>query len=104
MLLVSDSVLMHPMIVLELACGTPPAPRGRTLDSLASLRKAEQATHHEVLALIEREQLYGLGCGLVDVTLLASARMTPGALLWTLDRRLANLADRLGILYRPVWN
>jgi len=103
-LLVSDAVMIHPMIVLELACGTPPAPRARTLDSLTSLRKVQQATQHEVLSLIEEEQLYGLGCGLVDMTLLASTRLTPETRLWTLDKRLAALADRLDILYRPALN
>jgi hypothetical protein len=53
------------------------------------------------MAFVEREKLYGLGCGLVDMALLASALMTPGAMLWTLDRRLAGLAERFGVAY-PV--
>jgi hypothetical protein len=32
-------------------------------------------------------------------TLLASALMTPGAQIWTLDNRLAMFARRLGIAY-----
>ena len=32
-LLFSDSVLIHPLIIAELACGTPPAPRTQTLNS-----------------------------------------------------------------------
>lgn len=32
-LLVSDLALIHPLIVAELACGTPPAPRAKTLNS-----------------------------------------------------------------------
>lgn len=48
---------------------------------------------------MEREKLYGLGCGLVDMTLLASTLLTAGAQLWTLDKRLANLADRFGVAY-----
>jgi len=35
-LLVSDSALIHPLIVAELACGTPPAPRTQTLTSSAN--------------------------------------------------------------------
>jgi len=46
------------------------------------------------MAFIEREKHYGLGCGLVDLSLLASTLMTPGARLWTLDKRLAELAAR----------
>lgn len=96
-LIQSDFALSHPMIILELACGTPPAPRRRTLGDLALLRGCNQATHDEVLTLIEREELYGLGCGLVDLTLLASTLITPDAKLWTLDKRLAGLARRFGV-------
>jgi len=96
-----DLVLIHPMVLVELACGTPPAPRSRTLGNVSLLRQANQATTSEVLDFIEREKLYGLGCGLVDVTLLASTLITAGARLWTEDRRLANLARRFGVSYQP---
>ena len=96
-LMARDAVLIHPFVLTELACGTPPAPRQRTLADLARLRSAQQASQSDVLAFIEREKLYGLGCGLVDVSLLASARMTPGARLWTLDKPLAALALRFGV-------
>ena len=99
-----DLALTHPMVLLELACGTPPAPRERTLRNIGLLRKTQQAAAHEVVELIERERLYGLGCGLVDVSLLASVLMTPGAALWTLDKRLADLAARFGILYQRSLN
>jgi hypothetical protein len=49
------------------------------------------------MMLIEREQLYGLGIGFVDAHLLAAVRLTPGALLWTRDRRLRQAATRLGL-------
>lgn len=51
------------------------------------------------MAFVEREALYGLGCGLVDVALLASVLITPGASLWTLDRRLSVLAGRFGAAF-----
>jgi hypothetical protein len=54
-----------------------------------------------MLTLIEREGLFGLGCGLVDITLLASTLLTPGAQLWTLDKRLCELADRCAVLFIP---
>lgn len=94
-----DRALIHPMIVVELACGTPPAPRARTLGDLQLLNPANQAGLGEVLDFIEREQLYGLGCGLVDLTLLASTLITPGARLWTLDKRLETLARRFEVAY-----
>lgn len=98
-LLVQDSVLIHPLVLGELACGTPPS-RTQTLADLQRLQSAQQATVREVMALVERERLFGLGCGLVDVSLLASALMTPGATLWTLDRRLAALAERFRVAHR----
>ncbi len=51
----------------------------------------------EVYALIEAERLFGLGIGFVDAHLLAALRLTPGVRLWTLDKRLATVADRLGL-------
>ncbi|QEI07507.1 VapC toxin family PIN domain ribonuclease [Pigmentiphaga aceris] len=94
-----DLALTHPMIVAELACGTPPAPRLQTLGDIELLVAARQASLSEVMAFIEREKLYGLGCGLVDISLLASTLITPDAKLWTLDKRLADLASRFSVAY-----
>ncbi|HJV51614.1 MAG TPA: PIN domain-containing protein [Noviherbaspirillum sp.] len=95
-----DQALTHPMILVELACGTPPAPRAQTLSDIGLLQEAKQASLNEVTAFVERERLYGLGCGLVDMVLLASTLITPGASLWTLDKRLADLAARFGVEHR----
>ena len=94
-----DRVSCHPLIVLELACGAPPAPRERTIGDLRQLQQAVVATTDETLALIEREQLHDSGCGAIDMALLASVLLTPGTLLWTLDRNLGALASRLGISF-----
>jgi hypothetical protein len=96
-----DLSLTHPMVLVELACGTPPAPRAQTLGDIGMLQQTQQAGLHEVMEFIEREQLYGLGCGLVDMVLLASTLITPGAELWTLDKRLVALAERFGVMHRP---
>jgi len=98
-LLENDRVLCHPLIVLELACGTPPAPRERTLSDLKLLRQAKAATTEEVLSLIETERLFDTGCGAVDIALLASVLLTPNARLWTADRDLEALAARLGVAF-----
>ena len=94
-----DHVLCHPLIVLELACGTPPAPRERTLGDLKKLQQAVVATTDEILALIEKEQFHESGCGAVDMALLASAVLTPDTLLWTTDKNLDALAARLGVAF-----
>jgi predicted nucleic acid-binding protein len=101
-LLTPDLVLSHPLIVTVLACGTPPEPRPRTLADVATLIQACQATPDEVRSFIGREQLYGLGCSVVDLALLAATLLTPRSRLWSLDRRLAQLAQRFGVAFRPA--
>ncbi len=100
-LLKMDFALTHPMVVVELACGTPPEPRKQTLNDVDLLLHCNHATLDEVKEFIESEKLYGLGCGLVDIVLLASTLITPSASLWTLDKRLAALADRFNVAYQP---
>jgi predicted nucleic acid-binding protein len=98
-LLATDQVLSHPLILLEIACGTPPAPRERTLGDLKKLRQSVIATTEETLELIERERLQDLGCGAVDMSLLASVLLTPNTLLWTVDKNLDVLAARFEVAF-----
>jgi len=98
-LLSADQVLCHPMVLIEIACGTPPAPRERTLSALRQLRSATVASTGETLELIEREQLHDLGCGAVDLLLLGSVLLTSDAVLWTLDKNLRALAARFDVLF-----
>jgi predicted nucleic acid-binding protein len=96
-LLADDQILCHPLIVIEIACGTPPAPRERTLADLGRLRSSIIASTDETLALIEAEQLDNSGCGAIDMSLLASVLLTPEATLWTIDKNLGALARRLKV-------
>lgn len=98
----ADRVLCHPLILVELACGTPPAPRDRTLRDLSALQRPVVATIDETMELIEQERLYDTGCGAVDVMLLASTLLTSDALLWTDDLKLRALAIRLAVAYSPA--
>jgi predicted nucleic acid-binding protein len=98
-LLSADQVLCHPLVLIEIACGTPPAPRKRTLSDMNQLRRATVATAEETLALIEREQLHKSGCGAVDLLLLGSVLLTKDTLLWTLDKNLEALAASLKISF-----
>ncbi len=100
-LLLSDEVIQHPLVVLEIACGTPPAPRHQTLEYLRQLRQATVATHEETLELVERKRLFDTGCGAVDISLLAATLLTSGARLWTHDRHLHALAQRFGVAWSP---
>lgn len=61
------------------------------------VQRAVLASDGEVLGFIELTALHGTGVGYVDAQLLASTRLTPGARLWTQERRLASVARRLQI-------
>ena len=89
-------VLMHPFVVGELGLGSL-RQRAQILDALQNLPSAAVATDAEVMGFISANVLYGIGIGYVDAHLLASARLTPGTSLWTLDRRLQAAATRLGL-------
>jgi predicted nucleic acid-binding protein len=101
-LIEADLALNHPMVTAELACGTPPHPRASTLRNIDRLRPCRQATLREVIDFIEREHLYGRGCGVVDMCLLASTMITPDARLWTLDKRLAEIAGAFDVGFQPA--
>ncbi len=103
-LIALDMALVHPMVILEIACGTPPAPREQTLKNLEQLQSSEQARLSDVVTFIENENVYGLGCGLVDMTLLVSVLITPGALIWTMDKRLEHLATQFNVSFQPVFH
>ncbi len=62
----------------------------------ATQRRAE---HEEVLEFVHAHGLMGAGISWIDAHLLAST-MLAGTVAWTLDRRLANVADALGIRVR----
>ena len=90
-LLEKGQVLTHPFVVGELAMGSLKQ-RETILEALQNLPVAEKAHDDEVLLFVADHALFGLGIGYVDAHLLASTRLTPGALLWTRDKRLAEIA------------
>jgi len=98
-LLSRQQVLTHPLVIGELAVGHL-RPRDVVLKTLQELDRAIAARDDEVLRLIERERLFGLGLGYVDAHLLASVRLTPGTFLWTRDKRLSAVAERLSLAAR----
>lgn len=95
-LLNNGSVLAHPWVTGEIALGHL-AQRTEILGLLHNLPQATVASDLEVLAFIEKRQLSGRGIGYVDAQLLAATLLTPGAGLWTRDKRLAETAAQLGI-------
>lgn len=94
-LLETARVLAHPFVVGEIACGSL-SDRTVVLELLRDLPMAAVAEAEEVLDFLDRQRLHGKGLGYVDVHLLASVVLTPGARLWTRDRRLHEIAMSLG--------
>ena len=98
-LLDAGQVLAHPFVIGELALSRL-RQREIVLDALQDLPQASVAGDEEVLRFIEQRKLFALGIGYVDAHLLAAVRLTPAALLWTRDRRLAAAAERLSLAAR----
>jgi len=92
----AGEIVTHPFVIGELAMGNL-GHRARTLQLLGELPKAVAASDDEVLALVERHRLHGVGIGFIDAHLLASCRLTPAARLWSRDRRLHEAAERLSL-------
>ena len=89
------TVLVHPFVIGELACGAI-RNRDRIMRLLMALPGARIADHDEVLSFVETRGLSGRGIGWIDVHLLASALLS-GAPLFTLDQRLQRVATALRI-------
>ena len=91
-------VLMHDMVVGEIACGSGPS-RHERLEAMNNMPKVAMAEHSEVLAFINQHQLFGYGVGYVDNHLLAACLLQPNCVLWSRNKRLCAAAERLGIAY-----
>ena len=97
-LLLDESVVCHPFIIGELACGN--IKNGKEIiPLLQALPQALVAENDEVLQFIVHKKLMGIGIGLIDVHLLASSFLT-GVPLWTADRRLRTTASKFNISYK----
>jgi predicted nucleic acid-binding protein len=99
-LLGAGLILMHPFVMGELALGAL-RERNTVLRELAELPQARVAFDDEVLRFIEMRKLFGRGLGYVDTHLLAAARLTDGAVLWTRDKRLHLAAAELLLAFEP---
>ena len=97
-LLDQGSVIMHPFILGELACGSL-RNRDETLRTLAALPRAAVATDDEALVMIERSRLMGRGLGYIDVHLIASA-LIGGDVIWSRDKSLDLAARELKVRTR----
>lgn len=96
-LLNEGHVVCHPFIVGELACGNLKN-RAEILSLLQALPMAIYVEHEEVMRFIEDHTLMGKGLGYIDIHLIASAILTE-IQVWTVDKKLNEIASKLGIGY-----
>ena len=94
----SGQVLMHPMVVGELACGNLPM-RADTLRRMKSLPQINELSHEMVLSHIESRNLKGRGIGFIDAHLICSVLDRGETLLWTRDKRLKRVAQDLRVAF-----
>lgn len=97
-LLDEGSVVVHPFVIVELACGNLKN-RAEILSLLRALPSTVIAEHEEIMLFIESNRLMGKGLGYIDMHLLAASVLS-SVRLWTNDRSLAKACAELG-LNRP---
>ena len=90
-------ILTHPVVIGELATGNL-SNRKSTLALLRRLPAVKSATAEEGLVFLESHRLYGRGIGWNDIQLLAAARLS-NVTLWTIDKRLAEASNHLGVAF-----
>lgn len=93
-LLEQNRVVMHPMVLGELACENLQS-RPELLHLWKHLQSIQTVTHDEALYFIKHSKLMGKGIGYVDVHLLASVTLDGGTKLWTRDKHLTRIAVEL---------
>lgn len=97
-LLKAGKVVVHAFVVGEIALG-PMKRYDEILEALLTLPTAPLATDEDVRFMIKRHAIMGTGIGYVDAHLLASALLLPGASIWTRDKRLNAVAERMGVAW-----
>ncbi len=93
-------VLSHPFITGEIALGSL-RQRSMIIEALEALPAITVAEHGEVMHVIGTAGIAGSGIGYVDAHLIASVQLHPGSTLWTQDKRLLEVATRLGLAHAP---
>ena len=97
--LVKDGeILMHPMIIGELACGNL-ADRKKRLRDWWRFPMILEAPHRDVLSTIESKKIMGRGIGFIDAHLLCAVLNSEDTLLWTRDNSFHKVAEDLGIAF-----
>ena len=96
-LLSKNLICAHELVRVELTLWTPPN-RDIFLTQYCTLEAISSIYPDQVCNFVNLNKFYGRGCGAVDMSLLASCAVH-GAKLWTLDKRLNELAKSLGLAF-----
>jgi predicted nucleic acid-binding protein len=94
--IMNSEIVTHAFVLGELAVGAL-HPGSDVLKLLRGLPFLTKAGDDEVLVMIGARRLSGSGIGYIDAHLLGSLLISGGTTLWTLDRRFAATAARLGV-------
>ena len=94
----ASELLMHSMVLGELACGNL-SNREKRLVDWRRFPMIPEAEHGDVLATIESRRLMGRGIGFIDAHLVCAVLNHGNALLWTRDGSLRQVAADLGVAF-----
>jgi len=94
--------MTHPLIIGELVCCDLGRPEhNAVLEYISSLAHAEGMSHEQLLPWIRERKLYCQDVRYIDMHLLAAAHLGHARALWTFDKKLLQMANRMGVAYRP---
>ena len=97
-LLTEYEAAIHPFVLGELACGNFKN-RKEIFELLSNLPSIAEISTEEYFVFIEKNKLYGLGLGFVDIHLLASSLIAQCS-IYTRDKTLLNVANSLKVGYK----
>ncbi len=95
-----DFLAIHPLVIGELSVANLPS-RNQTLIDLQAFPALRPASFAETHHLIELHKLWGKGLQWNDLAILASVIASDNVLLWTEDKRLAEMAGQFSVCYTP---
>lgn len=99
-LLAQEQVAVHPLVIEELALGSLSS-REQVLSLLSRLRSVREVSHRELMMLVKAHSLFSRGLSVVDARLIGSVLITPGAQLWTRDKRMRAACSAVGGTVAP---
>jgi predicted nucleic acid-binding protein len=97
-LLALEQVMGHELVYGELLIGDREG-RRTLLATYGQMYQARSIPHHHVVEFVESRGLRERGVGWIDIHLLASS-VVARVPLWTVDQRLAAVANELGVSYK----